>query len=173
MPLRNPDVVQLDFPQLTSDLINELRLTGTIGLLNFLPEVRPTFIIGSRGLSFLQEETVYLASEIFQLELNNPASALPMADTGPLPAGDYDVKAWMDTAQSAGSPTSVQLDHRNAADTATLSSWFGHTVPNTTLSQHFAFSIRLAEDERLRFSSFVAFTGRTGSTIMIKRRVVP
>lgn len=173
MPPRDPTKVQLDFPILQADLIRTLRLVGQIGLLDFDPVVRPTFIVGSRGLSIEQEQPLYLPAEIFQEEVINPAVNAIFADTGQLPAGDYDIQAWMSVSQTVGLDNSIQLQHRNAANTATLTSWFMFASVATTNNFHANFGLRLAEDERFRVLSSVVQTSRIGATIAIKRRVTP
>jgi len=173
MPDRDPAKVQLDFPQLTADLISQLQLVGVIGLLDFQTSVQPTFIVGSRGLTITQEKPLYLPAEIFQEEVINPAVNAIFADTGQLPAGDYDIQAWLSVSQTVGLDNSIQLQHRNAANTATLTSWFMFVTVGTTNNLHVDFSLRLADDERFRVLTSVVQTSRMGATIAIKRRVVP
>ena len=173
MPPRDPSVVQLDFPALTADLIGQLQLVGTVGLLNFLPEVRPTFIIGSRGLTIEPQPTVYTPSEVFTGELNNPAGNVIIIDTGQLPAGDYDVIATLSASATAGITARNSLEHRNAANAATLSDFFTFVTPTGTMNYSITIALRLALNERLRWFNGNAFTGKVGGVIAIKRRVVP
>jgi len=173
VPPRDPGAVQLDFPQLVSDLINQLQLVGTVGLLNFLPEVRPTFIIGSRGLTIEPQPTVYAPAEVFTGEVTNPAGNVVIIDTGQLPAGDYDVIATISAAATAGVTSRNSLEHRNAANAATLSEFFSFVTPTGTMINTFSIALRLALNERLRWFNGNAFTGKVGGVIAAKRRVVP
>lgn len=123
MPPRDPLAIQLDFPLLVADLIEQLRLTGTMGLLNFLPEVRPTFIVGSRegAITFRASPVTYKSSEVFDGTSTNPTANTVIADTGQLPAGTYDMFCQMSfngTTPSNGQTCLFQ--HQNAANSATL-----------------------------------------------------
>jgi len=176
MPPRDPNVVQLDFPQLTSDLINELSLVGTIGLLNFLPEVRPTFIIGSRGLTAVVNDITYEPAEIFDGTILTPVGANEIvADTGALAAGDFDVKIWASLAVDAasGNTETILIQHRNAANNANLSEWRSEANIGGQSDISIDIALLIALNERLRIVNRITFTGRISGTIAAKRRVVP
>ncbi len=156
MPPRDPTVLQLDFPLLVADLIEQLRLTGTMGLLNFLPEVRPTFIVGSRegALSITERAPVFASAEIFSGFNAAPAVNVVVVDTGALPAGDYDVFAAINFNGPGLGQGHIDLEHRNAANAATLSvplsismSGFNNEEANVDLP---VIGQRLALNERLR-----------------------
>jgi len=174
MPPRNPTVVQLDFPVLTADLIDQLNLIGQVGLLDFEPSVRPVFIVGSRGLEVVSEQPVFTTSQVFSAQLLNPGANAVVADTGQLPAGNYDIKCWMALFINTGSGF-LELEHRNAGNTATLASWF---LPNVnvdgSLSENYEFAIVVAEDERLRiFCPAALSSARVSGTIMARLRPSP
>lgn len=175
MPPRDPSAVQLDFPLLVADLISELRLTGTIGLLNFLPEVRPTFIVGARegALTFSADTPAYAPAEIFDAQTTNPAANAIIIDTGALPAGVYDVQAFMSySASVSGTDDFIHFEHRDAANAVTLSAW---RLPNPTRDNDMSmgFALTLALNERLRVRNGTAITGKVAGTIMAKIRPVP
>jgi len=123
MPERDARLVQLDFPQLTADMIRELRLTGTLGVFNLLGEVRPVYIVASRGgaLDVRSSPPVFTSASIFNGFADVPAANAIIADTGALPAGNYDMFASISYEGSLpGVRGEIQLQHRNAANAATL-----------------------------------------------------
>jgi len=124
MAQRDADAVQLDFPQLTADLIRELRLTGTLGLLGFSDQVAPVYIVASRegALTVRVDAPVFESGEVFDGGLTNAPANTVFSDTGQLPAGNYDIWGQISAAGQAGvgPHTSIELQHRNAANNATL-----------------------------------------------------
>lgn len=174
MPPRDPSKTQLDNPVLVAAMIDELQILGAIGLLDFLPEVRPTFIVGSRGLSIVAEAPVYAPAEIFSGDDLDPAANTVNVDTGQLPAGDYDINVqWNFNITASVGTGAVVLQHRNAANAATLSDWPLSDNGAGQGSIQFLISLLLAEDERLRIINNNALTGRVQSTIAIKIRPTP
>ncbi len=173
MPPRDPRKVQLDFPLLVSDLINQLQLVGTIGLLDFSPVVQPTFIVGSRGLTIEAEPVVFAPAEVFDGAALNPAATTVIVDTGPLPAGDYDLNVQMNLAITVGVVQALLLSHRDAADAADLSIWRLHYSGATQESFAMTIALSMAENQRFIIRNETILTGRAGGTIAIKRRVAP
>lgn len=153
MPPRDPTKTQLDFPILTADLIDQLNLTGTVGLLDFLAEVRPVFLIGSRGITFGSQLPDFGSAEVFDGTGSNPAANTVIATTGALPAGTYDIAC---NIASSGTGTAGQfwaLQHRNAADAATLATLLSLPLNGTQHSREAALppiGYVLALNERLR-----------------------
>jgi len=175
MPPRDPRAIQLDFPLLNADLISDLSLIGALGLLNFLPEVRPTYIIGSRAgaLQVTASQPVFLSAEVFDAQVTNPAANAIIIDTGALPAGDYDIQAFMSYSYSvSGTDGFLILEHRDSANAATLSAW---RLPNPTRDNDMSmsFALELALNERLRVRNETGATGKAAGTIMIKLRPTP
>jgi len=173
MPPRDPTQVQLDFPVLVADLIDRLQLVGTVGLLGFNPLVSPVFIVGSRGLTVEAQEVIYAPAEIFEAGLSNPVAAVDLWDTGNLPAGDYDIKFWLEAAITVGTAPDLTFDHRNAADTSTLSAWRLASVPDTAVSMMGTLAMVVADGESFRARISGALTGRVGATAAIKLRPAP
>lgn len=179
MPVRDPRVPQLDNPELVAALLSELQIVGQIGLLDFVPAVNPVFIVGSRGLSINVEPVVYQSAEIFDGLTLAPAVNAIIADTGQLPAGDYDLFAnigYSGTA-TAGSGAQVSLQHRNAANAATLATLL--QIAAATSAQVDSLILpgtgyRLATNERLRVQVLSAgISGSATATIGIRRRPTP
>ena len=122
MAQRDASKVQLDFPQLTADIIAALQLTGTLGLFNMSDVVIPTISVGNvRPQTFELSPIVFTSSQIVHGSQFSPAANTVIADTGPLAAGTYDIKASMSlNATISLTSTSYNLQHRNAANAATL-----------------------------------------------------
>ena len=183
MPPRDPGKSQLDFPLLIADLIRELRLLGApIGLLDFNPSVQPVYIVSARGgaLDVLASQPVFESSEIFSDTVSSPLVDAVLADTGQLPAGTYDIQAFMSRSASgaAGGNRIIEFQHRNAANAANLSAIGTGVMSDVTMfdtvNRSFQFATVLALDERIRFQNLLGTTpGQVTTTIMVSRRVVP
>lgn len=174
MPLRDPNAIQLDFPLLTADLIAQLNLIGTVGLLNFDPVVRPVFIVGDRDLSVTSQPVLFAQSEVFDGTAINPLAAAVIVDTGQLPAGDYDVQLHLSAALVTGGPRGLITEHRNAANDTTLTRWFCFAANTSSNALQAVFAFVLAENERFRVITSAGLTGaEVGATIMIARRTTP
>lgn len=173
MPPRDPTLVQADFPQLTADLIRELQLVGTIGLMTFIPSIQPTFIVGSRGLTITNEPPPYLSSEIFDAEVVDPGSNVVIVDTGELDAGNFDIILSWEMTQTAAGAEAASMQLRNAANSATLASWFLHPVLDSSVRRIITFGLNILQDQRIRLFNGSIMTGNVSGTIMAKRRVVP
>lgn len=172
MPPRDPGKVQLDFPLLTADLIAQLRLTGTIGLMDFDPTVRPVFIVGDRDLEVEAVAPVVTPAQITNGAANNPAANQVIVDTGQLPAGNYDILLLMSARFSLLGGETI-WEHRDAANAVTLSAWAIETGTDFALSQSLTFSMSIVEDERLRMISGQAGTGRISGTVHHRIRPAP
>ena len=179
MPVRDPRIPQLDNPELVAALLNELQIIGQIGLLDFVPAVNPVFIVGSRGLSINNEPPVYQSAEIFDGLALAPLANVVIADSGPLPAGDYDI--WASIAfggiATAGSSGQVVLQHRNAANAATLATLLQlatATVSTTGFGALPQTGYRLALNERIRVITLTQTTsGAVTASIGVRRRPTP
>lgn len=177
MPPRDPSKTQLDNPALVADLIDQLRVLGTIGLLDFRPEVIPTFIVGSRGLSVETRPTVFPSAGFFQDNVNSPAASTVLTTTGALPAGTFDVGGYISVNGSGTIATFFALEHRNAADTATLAILLSTIVTAGAIARDVmlpTIGIEIAVGERLRWlSPTVAFSGQVLASIRVAIRPVP
>lgn len=163
MPPRDPNVPQLDFPQLVADLIQQLRLIGPVGLLDFVPSVSPVYLAAVRdGVGFTITPPAFDSAETFSnVSGLGPVVGSVHATTGPLPAGTYDVMAGFSQFGFAGN-SGVELQHRNAADAANLAAWPNlQGAAGTTTNRSFPFvaALNIGLNERLRFALTVANAG--------------
>jgi len=177
---RNPNIPQLDFPELAADLISELRLTKIQGLLDFTNTVQPVYIVSARGGALTVTAGAPLATpgEMFNSHDINPAVNTVLADTGALVAGDYDVHlqiGYVELATAGNSTPSFQ--HRNAANTATLANLqvpFTFTGPATQNVWDYSYAISIETNERLRWQvETFAFAGILTTAITAIRRPAP
>jgi len=155
MPARDPTKTQLDNPELVRDLISQLEIIGQIGLLDFVPAVNPVFIVGSRNLNINTDPPVYQSAQIFDQAAFGAVAGTVLADTGQLPAGDYDI--WANLSGSGistpGNSGHLVIEHRNAANAATLATLLQIGLPTTvgTMFGHLPLTgYRIALDERIR-----------------------
>jgi len=179
MAPRNPAKVQLDFPQLTADLISQLRLTGTVGLIDFLDAVRPVYIVASRegALAFTASQPLFTSAGVSSGFAVNPLANAVIADSGPLPAGDYDIFASMSMNGNLTATGHIELQHRNAANAATLAvllDMSGGGVPNDIHADIPALGYTLALNERLRFQLLLGnMTGGVSANVGVQIRPTP
>jgi len=180
MPPRDPDAVQLDFPELTADVIRQLRLIGQVGLLNFVPTMQPVYIAAQREgvLATEVNQPVFTSSEIFGSIITNAPVNTVFADTGPLTAGTYDVKV-MISANAFGVPvTSADITFQ-LRDAPNTSSQFQVPTPIndqgfSNLAWEWTLATVVGDQERFRFQLlFDVFAGRLSTTIMARPRVIP
>jgi len=177
MPLRDPNKVQLDFPELNADLIAELSLVGTIGLLDFATEVRPVFIIGARNLTVEVENPEFQSAEVFSGDAQSPAANTVIADTTALPAGVYNITAILDGAFSLATFGVFALQHRNAANNATLATLLQLSRSGTNFANQVTLPLmryRIGINERLRaITPGVATSNHVSATIFAALVPVP
>ena len=178
MAPRDPARVQLDFPQLTADIIRQLNLTGVVGLLEFLDAVRPVYIVASRegALAFTASAPLFTSAGITGTTADNPPANAIVGDTGALPAGDYDIFGSMASVNAAGLGE-VSLQHRNAGNTATLANLLWLNSRATNNSQTLALPLlgyTLAINERFRFQNTGNnFAGTLSTVIGVQIRPSP
>lgn len=179
MAQRDSKKVQLDFPQLTADIIAALRLTGTLGLFDMSDVVVPTISVGNvRPQTFSFEPVVFGSSEITFGEQANSAIDTILADTGPLAAGTYNIMAALSLSGSvAGVNSPLVLQHRNSANTATLATLLSLTI-TTTANYHNSFlpliGYVIGLNERLRVKTAnILLAGTNSATIFATLRPTP
>lgn len=178
MAERNANFVQTDFPELVADIIRQLRLTGTVGLLGFSDQIVPVYIAAQRegALAIELSPVVYTSPTIFSGTASSPAAGTVIVDTGQLPVGDYDVFANLNHAGASTSDSNIALEHRNAGNSATLANLLlgaitGGAQPLTMTLQNMGY--RLALDERLRIIVGGLFAGPVSGVIGAIRRPTP
>ena len=173
MPPRDPSIIQLDNPLLVADLIAQLRLLGTVGLLDFSPTVLPVFIVGDRDLQVEAVDPAFLPGQITTGEANNPLVGTVIADSGQLPVGDYDVFFLVSMTVSVHLAASDSFQHRNAADAATINAWNITVTAPATEHLFMKMALTIAENERLRFITGTGITGNVSVTIGHRVRPLP
>lgn len=157
MAERNASLVQLDFPQLTADVIAALRLTGTLGLFNMSDTVIPVISVGNvRPQTFVLQPVVFASAEILAASALDPVINTIIGDTGALAAGTYDVWAHISTAGliAVGLSGQIALQHRDAANAATLATLLQNSKRGTAAEQFAHLNIMgytIALNERFRF----------------------
>jgi len=179
MAPREPNRPQLDFPQLTADLIEQLNLKGQVGLLDFLDSVQPTVIIAVReGVGFSSNPPTFQSPAVFSNSSVGPAVNTVLADTGELIEGVHDVIfGWSMSGNTA--IVNVDFQHRDAANAVTLANWphllqGDANVVVQSLPINFAYGIAL--DERLRvqiIGGSMSAGARVNSWIMAQARPIP
>lgn len=179
MAERDASKVQLDFPQLTADLIAALRLTGTLGVLNLGDTVIPTISVGDvRPPTFSFQPVTYQSSEFFFGNQGNVAANTIVVDTGPLAAGTYDLTCSLGISCSVAAITApARLEHRNAADAATLATPISLPVSSSLLAnsvvlQQIGYVIALNERLRIMTPGLV-IVGAVSGTIGLTLRPTP
>jgi len=176
---RDADRPQLDFPQLTADIIRQLRLTGQLGLLEFSDQVAPVYIVAQRegALSFTVAAPVFESAEVVDLTVTNVVANAILADTGQLPAGDYDIYGAASQAGLSGGDGALELQHRDAANAATLAVVMVLTLQNATGKSQVNLPLigyQIGLNERLRWQNTGGTAnGSTSSMIAAHRRVTP
>jgi len=180
MAERDPSKPQLDFPQLVADIIEQLNLTGQIGLLDFLPTVQPVYLAAARSGVTLGsfDNPTFTSATIFSARTASPVAATTFVDTGQLAAGTYELMAMAEGALHTGGADSwVMLQHRNAANNANLAEILGMPAEQNVRQRQgvnlplIRYEIALNERLRWQFGSAIAGTG--GVFCMIALRVVP
>jgi len=176
---RDPTRPQLDDPALIAELITALRLMGQVGLLNFSDEVIPAYLIGSRGINFGGDLPAFTSAAVFSGAVDLPLANTIVADTGPLPAGTYDVMAQINLLGStAVASANCPFQHRNAANNATLATlnfFYINTTDRTVFVFIPLFGYVLGLNERLRISSpgLNMASGGIGANIFAQIRPTP
>lgn len=176
---RDASRVQLDFPELVAELISQLRLTGTVGLLELSDQVTPVYIVAQRAgaLSFSADLPLFTSAGITSGSLSNAAANAIVADTGQLPAGNYDIFANMALVGNAASAGPIALQHRNAANAVTLATLLQLNVRTTQFGDTIILPLTgytLALNERLRVINLAGtMGGEVAATIGIRIRPTP
>lgn len=160
MGSRDASQVQLDFPELVADIIGQLNLTGTVGVLGFSDQVTPVYIVAQRAgaLAITLTPPLFASAAIFSGSAANPVANTILADTGPLPAGDYDIFASMVVRASAVANSFMVLQHRDAGAGATLAELLllpldGTVVAAEVVLQSMLYTLALNESLRVLTST--------------------
>ncbi len=178
MARRDGDRPQLDFPQLTADLIDQLQIRGPVGLLDFSDVVSPVFIVGTRGFEVTAEQPVFTSPEMFFGEATAPAAGAEIFTTGGLLAGEYDLWASVSYSASAvGASGTVRLQHLNVG-LGFLANLISLSISGTSF---FAFGhlpligyrVSVGDSIRLVSNFNSATAGNISGVLGLRRRTVP
>lgn len=177
MAQRDANKVQLDFPQLTADLIAALRLTGTLGVLDLSDVVIPTISVGNvRPQTISVVPVAYDSAEIFSGHLSTPALNAIVFDTGALAAGTYDCFFGFAFNRMSSGPT-LEFQWRNAANAANLATWFVPVfdgVGGYNSGPVGPFSLNIGLNERIRAqNTVIASAGELAAFGMVHRQPTP
>lgn len=152
-------------PQVTDNtallnFINSLGLQGAVPAMNALPTVIPVAVVanpvGTVISGALTANTpAYQSSGVVAFTPGAPGAAAVLADTGPLAAGTFDFGAWLTGFGSGTNGESFALEHRNAANAATLATLFFlpvNATANVVVDNHIPdIGYVIALNERLRW----------------------
>lgn len=107
--------------------------------------------------------------------INNPAANAILADTGQLPAGNYDLKVWVSLYSDTTGNGAMVLERRDAANAANI--WSAEIMACAAGASSFqnierTLSVPLQENERFRIRNVVALAGTATvqATIFQERR---
>ena len=147
----NAALPQVVDPERLADLIRLLTVRGPLGVLNVADVVVPVVSLGDvveRTITVLQP--AFRASDFFSVgTVTGGAAGTILADTGPLPAGTYDVIITVNPNQTAPGDLST-FDHRNAANTANQMTWTLLVGSELSLLRTVHLAIVMGLNERLR-----------------------
>ncbi len=163
--------------ELVVNLTRLLNIRGPLGLLSVLNTVVPVVSLGNVVEPVIRvDQPSFRSTDIFSAGILTAAAINTVhADTLALPAGTYDVIMWVSPGNLATNPPQFAMQHRNAADAATLAVW-NHIEspirPQVGFSP-FSFGYVLAANERLRIINLLAVAAGETSYATIWARVRP
>lgn len=157
MAERDANVPQVNDPQLEADLLRVLRVRGPLGVLNVLDGIVPVVLMGTvRPFDFQVLQPAFSPGNIFSSQDTSPGVNTVLLDSGPLPAGTYDVIFNANIINLGSGAGYLRMQHRDSANAATLADLaaaFGGTN-STNFTQ--ALAIVVAANERFRWITDVA-----------------
>lgn len=145
------------------DIIRDLQVAGTLGVLNVSDGIVPVYLLGQRtAFAFEVQTPSFDAAEWFSVgELTNPGSTV-LADTGQLVAGTYDVQIIVESS-AAGS---MRFEHRNAANAADVNAQFIST--NVGGGSVWSLALTALANERFRVFNIAA----PGAGVLVQASVL-
>ena len=161
MAKQDPTRPQAIDPEVQANLVRLLRIRGPLGVLNVADVVVPVVSLGNvvtPNINVLQPS--FRSTDVFSVgRVLAPAAGTVLADTLNLPEGIFNVIINWSVADSIGN--SLQLQHRNAANTANLMQIEWQCVATGVFEMfhsfdNLIFSYELALNERLRIVTFAA-----------------
>lgn len=170
----NPNVPQVNDPELEVEVIRLLQIVGPLGKLNVIDAVLPTINLGNAVPTEVEvRQPSFRSTDVFSTGLQtNQAANTILADTGPLAAGVFDVMIHGST-NTTTDPASIIAEHRNAANAANLATWDYYCMTgggNAVVWGPFHFAYEFALNERLRLlQSLAGGAGRTFAAVIFAR----
>lgn len=151
---RSAALPQVIDEQFVADLIRDLQVVGTLGVLNVSDGIVPVYLLGQRtAFQFEAQDPFYAAGEVFSAgEQTNPAANFVLADTVALPVGTYDLIATI--GQGGNNGLVFRFQHRNAANAADINTWMVAMPPEDT--KRYRFALTIAASERFRVLNVAA-----------------
>lgn len=169
----NPDLPQVNDPELVANLIRLLQVRGPLGVMGVLDTVVPVVDMGQVVTPNINVRAPFFATADAHSNGIFTAAAINTihADTGDLPAGTYDLRFLVTGADAANRNQSLQLQHRNAANTSNREVW-EHLIShnnNRDLTPAYVYSLSyvLEQDERLRILNTIAMPANSVSYAQI------
>ncbi len=150
----DPGPVVVD-PELETALVRLLSIRGQLGSLKVLDTVVPVVNMGDVVQPTIAVRSPsFRSTDIFSNGLQTAqAAGTILADTGQLADGVFDVKLLLEARTNSAGGT-IEVQHRNAANTATLAVWthiaaaFG--ASGSPLQWSYDLGLQFALNERLR-----------------------
>ena len=175
MALQDGSKPQVVDPEVVAGLQRVLTIRGPMGVLDVLDLVIPTISLGQvQAAEVVVRLPSYRSTNVFTIGVvQAPAINTILADTGPLPAGTYDVSFQCSSMEDTVALASIQFEHRDAANAANLAFWdnpMRQAPINEVVYPFFSFGYELDLNERLRARVTVASTaGRDWNAVILAR----
>lgn len=172
------DAPLVNDPVLEAEVVRGLSIIGRIGRFLVSDVVVPTYSLGSAaGTSLTVNPPAFRATDVFSNGfLVGGAAGTVHADTGPLAAGSYDAAIMASGVDNEAFGTGLEVQLRNAANTANLASWdhvmYGN-AQQATVIPWYTFGLEvLTDNERLRIVSrtLVGLAEGWAATIFLRIR---
>lgn len=160
-------------PELQASIVRLLRVRGELGSLLVSDIISPVIQVGSTvPLEVAIRQPAFLPANWFTEGVQaTPGANTDLADTLALPAGTYDLIVHIDAVITAADET-IDIQHRNAANNATLAEIFMMgPKPGPSSELHLVFAQEFAENERLRVRTGGAFGAGEDANAWIFARI--
>lgn len=157
MAERDPAVPQSDDQDLQADLVRLLQIVGPLGRFNVADIIVPVVSMGDVVTRTIESRTrAFRSSEVFTEGRQTAAPLFTLhADTGPaLTAGIYDLMVHIAACNTPNTPWDIE--HRDAANAATVVSWNANTTNQGGVGLDQSFAYEFALNERLRIRNALA-----------------
>jgi len=168
----NPNLPQVNDPELEAGLSRLLTIVGPLGRLNVGDTVMP--VVNLADLSptpVIALTPAFLVSEMFGGGVQTaPLSGATFADTGQLAAGTFDMIMMFGNTDNAVN-ASFAISHRNAADSAALFAWDLPMTNGGNMSVTYAAVFGQNERMRIQINANAGAGEQWAASVFAKRRV--